>query len=356
VPQKRRVKDVAKGASLRERSAALNAMFGRLGPLPSTAILTFAATCAALIAHIIVRRLEFAPITMMGQVNVVLVAIVVAVPFIFYSRKVIAELGRSRTEQGEMAQCLAEAVERSEGANRAKSAFLANMSHELRTPLNAIMGFSEIMKDQHLGPVHNARYLGYAGDIHASGRYLLGIINDILDLSKIEAGKMSTENAEEFALCDTIQGSLAMLETLAEQFDVELIRELPAADLRLVAVERMVRQILINLVGNAIKFTPAGGRVHVTCTDLGDACRIIVRDTGVGMGTEDIVHALTPFGQVANKLAGKHTGTGLGLPLAKAMMELHGGTLSIESRPSQGTRVTLEFPAERRASAKRAAA
>ncbi len=208
---------VIETVKIRSLFQTLNTRFGLLGPWASTAILTAAATCAALIAHVVVRRLESGPLTLMGQVNVVLVAIMVAVPFIYYSRRVIGELARSRGEMKEMARCLAAALEQAEAANKAKSAFLANMSHELRTPLNAIMGFSEVMKDQHLGPVHNARYLGYAGDIHASGRYLLGIINDILDLSKIEAGKMSTENAEEFALCDTLAASLAMVESLAEK-------------------------------------------------------------------------------------------------------------------------------------------
>ena len=134
---------------------------------------------------------------------------------------------------------------------------------------NAIMGFSEMMKDQHLGPVHNPRYLAYASDIHASGRYLLGIINDILDLSKIEAGKMSLECAEEFALAAALQASLAMVDSLAEKFEVTLQWPLPPADLRLVAVERMVRQIVINLVGNAIKFTPAGGHVDSAAPAIG---------------------------------------------------------------------------------------
>ena len=139
------------------------------------------------------------------------------------------------------------------------------MSHELRTPLNAILGFSEIMKDEHLGPVHNARYLGYAGDIHASGRYLLGIINDILDLSKIEAGKMSLEAAEEFPLADALEASLAMVAPLARQIRRAAGQPHAAArSVRLLAVERMVRQIVINLVGNAIKFTPAGGEVEIS--------------------------------------------------------------------------------------------
>jgi signal transduction histidine kinase len=222
--------------------------------------------------------------------------------------------------------------------------------------LNAIMGFSEVMKEQHLGPMHNGRYLGYASDIHASGRYLLGIINDILDLAKIESGKMSMDGAEEFALGQSVAAALAMVVSLAEKFEVTLTVELPPADIRMIAVERMVRQILINLVGNAIKFTPAGGHVIVACSADAQGCRLTVRDTGVGMSEDGMLHAKTPFGQVENKLAGKHAGTGLGLPLAKAMMELHGGSLAIESRLDHGTCVTLEFPAERLTPAARVAA
>jgi signal transduction histidine kinase len=222
------------------------------------------------------------------------------------------------------------------------------MSHELRTPLNAIMGFSEVMKDQHLGPVHNPRYLAYAGDIHASGCYLLGIINDILDLSKIEAGKMSLDHAEEFPLRVALEGSLAICGTLGEKFGVRISCDLPPEDVRLIAVERMIRQILINLVGNAIKFTPAGGLVAVAGMRLScGGYAVTVQDSGIGMSKEDIAKALTPFGQVENKMTATHSGTGLGLPLAKAMLELHGGELAIESEPGRGTMVVLKFPAVR---------
>ena len=151
--------------------------------------------------------------------------LLVAAPLIFYSRRVIAQLARAARQLAEMSRRLAITAEQAEQANRAKSAFLANMSHELRTPLNAIMGFSEVMKDQHLGPVHNPRYLSYAGDIHASGRYLLGIINDILDLSKIEAGKMSLDSAEEFPLRPALAGLARHLAGLGEKFGVRVACE-----------------------------------------------------------------------------------------------------------------------------------
>jgi signal transduction histidine kinase len=248
----------------------------------------------------------------------------------------------------EMSRRLQISAEQAEQANRAKSAFLANMSHELRTPLNAIMGFSEVMKEQHLGPMNNARYLAYAGDILASGRYLLGIINDILDLSKIEAGKMTVENAEEFPLCQALEGSLAICTALGEKFGVTIESRLPPENVRILAVERMVRQIMINLVGNAIKFTPAGGKVQVGSGPMLDGgYSITVQDSGIGMSEQDIIKALTPFGQVENKMTATHNGTGLGLPLAKAMLELHDGRLEITSRPGMGTRILLVFPASR---------
>jgi signal transduction histidine kinase len=210
------------------------------------------------------------------------------------------------------------------------------------------MGFSEVMKEQHLGPMNNPRYLSYAGDILASGGYLLGIINDILDLSKIEAGKMTVENAEEFPLCQALEGSLAICSAFGEKFGVKIESRLPPENVRLLAVERMIRQIMINLVGNAIKFTPSGGSVLV-----GGHARpcggyaVTVQDSGIGMTEQDIVKALTPFGQVENKLTATHNGTGLGLPLAKAMLELHGGELEISSMPGSGTKVVLNFPASR---------
>jgi signal transduction histidine kinase len=331
--------------------AALDALDTRLSPLSrfgSTACITALAVAAVVPLHFLIRTLEGLPIQPISIANLAFETVVVAAPIIFYAREVIAKLQRNRARLNEMSRRLASSVEQAENANRAKSAFLANMSHELRTPLNAIMGFSEVMKDQHLGPVHNPRYLGYAADIHASGRYLLGIINDILDLSKIEAGKMSLEGAVEFPLRQALEGSLGMVAPLAEKFGVRLAGELPPAHVRLTAVERMIRQIMINLVGNAIKFTPAGGCVEIAgAVPSGGGYVVTVQDSGIGMTEEEVAQAMTPFGQIANKMTATHTGTGLGLPLAKAMLELHGGQLSVASRPGHGTCITLKFPAER---------
>jgi len=326
----------------------LDAWISRLGRLGSAAYLTAMTALAVIVLHILLQRLEGLPVQPIAMLNLASGIIVVTGPIIFYAREVIAQLKTSRSQMDEMSRRLQISVEQAEAANRAKSAFLANMSHELRTPLNAIMGFSEVMKEQHLGPMNNARYLSYAGDILASGRYLLGIINDILDLSKIEAGKMTVENAEEFPLCQALEGSLAICAALGDKFGVTIESRLPPETVRILAVERMVRQIMINLVGNAIKFTPSGGKVQVSSGPMLDGgYAITVQDSGIGMSEPDIIKALTPFGQVENKMTATHNGTGLGLPLAKAMLELHDGRLEIRSHPGAGTRIVLVFPASR---------
>jgi signal transduction histidine kinase len=344
-------------AGLRQALDVLDAQLSRLGRIGASAALTAMTVVIGVSLHFVVRKVEGVRVDSYSLVNLTIELIVVAGPIILYARDVIAELAASRAKLRDMSRRLAISVEQAENANRAKSSFLANMSHELRTPLNAIMGFSEVMKDEHLGPMHNGRYLAYAADIHASGRYLLGIINDILDLSKIEAGKMSLEQVEDFPLRQALDGSLTLVAPLAGKFGVALVADLPDTDVRLVAVERMVRQILINLLGNAIKFTNSGGKVAVSghLAASGGYC-ITVRDTGVGMTADGIAQALKPFGQVENRMAARHSGTGLGLPLAKAMMELHGGTLEISSVPDVGTTVRLFFPATRISLGRRVAA
>ncbi len=343
-------RDWGQTTSARIRAALdwLDSRLARLGRTAATATLTVMAMLAAIGVHFISHAAQGEAVHVRVLFNICLDIAVVSAPIIFYARTVIDRLSESRAGLDELTRRLVLTADQAENASRAKSAFLANMSHELRTPLNAIMGFSEIMKDQHLGPMTNARYLGYAGDIHSSGRYLLGIINDILDLSKIEAGKMSLENAEEFPLCQALEASLAICGPLGEKYGVTVNAQLPPDHVRLTAVDRMIRQIVINIVGNAIKFTPAGGRVDVlgaATTDGGYA--VTVQDSGIGMTENDIERALMPFGQVENRMSATHNGTGLGLPLAKAMLELHGGTLSIRSIPHHGTTIALIFPAGR---------
>jgi signal transduction histidine kinase len=335
-------------SGIRSALDALGGPISRRSRFNATAILTAMAVGAVVALHFLLRRLEGLPVQPVAILNLSFEIAIVAWPAIFYARSVITQLNKSRAILDEMSHRLKISVKAAEQANRAKSAFLANMSHELRTPVNAIMGFSEMMKDQHLGPLDNPRYLAYAGDIHASGCYLLGIINDILDLSKIEAGKMTLENAEKFPLCRALEGSLAICAALGEKFGVCIESRLPTEDVHLLAVERMVRQIIINLVGNAIKFTPAGGYVQVSGGATADGgYAITVQDSGIGMTEPEIAKALTPFGQIENKMTATHNGTGLGLPLAKAMVELHDGNLKISSTPGCGTRIVLTFPASR---------
>jgi len=313
----------------------------------STIVLSAMAVVMASLVHLVLY-FDGAKLTLLAFSNIVVETLAVAVPLILYSRRIITQLERSRSQLAGMSRRLAFAVDEAELANRAKSSFLANMSHELRTPLNAILGFSEVMKDQHLGLVHNPRYLSYANDIHSSGRHLLAIINDVLDLAKIEAGKMTIENAAPFELAPVLASSLAMLKGLGEKYGVMVHNEMTEDGLRVNAVERMIRQIVINLVGNAIKFTPAGGSVHLSGRLRNDGCyEVAVRDTGVGMSEKEMAQAMLPFGQIENRFTGKHDGTGLGLPLAKAMLELHGGSLTMSSKPELGTTVTMTFPAQR---------
>jgi PAS domain S-box-containing protein len=231
-----------------------------------------------------------------------------------------------------------------ETANRAKNDFLAHMSHELRTPLNAIIGFSEMIASALVGPL-SARYRDYATDVQSSGQHLLAIINDILDLSKIEAGRLELQETT-VVLAELIEACRRMVVERAEVAGVRL--EIQPTDVFLRADELRLKQVLLNLLSNAVKFTPKGGRVSVTTaiTSAGEVA-IAVSDTGIGMRTEDIPRALEPFGQVTDSARHPRQGTGLGLPLAVCLTELHHGRLSVESVPGHGTTATVTLPAER---------
>jgi PAS domain S-box-containing protein len=269
-------------------------------------------------------------------------------------RERVAELESTRSQMEAQQQTLtamtielSHARDEAEGANRAKSAFLANMSHELRTPLNAIIGFSELMMNETFGPIGNARYADYLNDVHQSGRHLLEIINDILDLSKVEAGKVALRE-EPVVLskviddCQRLIGERVRAGNLKTRIDIA--PNLPAIR----ADDVRMKQVLINLMANAVKFTPAGGTVTVAAMAAPDGGVMIkVSDTGIGMRAEDIPIALQPFGQIDSSLSRKHEGTGLGLPLVKALIELHDGKLSIESSPGKGTTVTITLPRSR---------
>ncbi|MCW2238300.1 sensor histidine kinase [Azospirillum canadense] len=238
-----------------------------------------------------------------------------------------------------------------EEARRAKTVFFACMSHEIRTPLNAMMGFAELLEQEVLGPHATPLYRDYAHDIAESGRHLLDLINDLLDLAKADADKLDLTE-EVVAVPGVAIGSARLLSVRAGRAGVRIETVLPAALPTLRADERKLRQMLLNLLWNAVKFTPAGGPggglVTLGGGVAGDGTlRLWVRDSGIGMTPAELARALEPWGQIDSALGRQHVGTGLGLPLTKRLVELHGGRLDIETAPGHGTTMTLVFPAER---------
>lgn len=231
-----------------------------------------------------------------------------------------------------------------EEASASKSQFLANMSHELRTPLNAVLGFSEMIHKEILGQVGNKKYLDYAKDIHGSAAHLLNIINDILDISKVESGEIQLH--EEFCcIQEFVEKTVQITQPLAEEAGLKFQWASPSDPPMLRTDLVRLRQVLINLLSNAIKFTPASGhvRLDIELTDQ-EGIRFMVVDNGIGIPADEIDNALRPFGQVDSDLNRKYDGTGLGLPLAKTLTEQLGGTFQLESEEGSGTRVTVSFP------------
>lgn len=246
-------------------------------------------------------------------------------------------------------EVLRRAKEAAEAASRAKTEFLATVSHELRTPLNAIIGFSELMIRGVLGPIDNPQYCEYLDDIHQSGTHLLSIINDILDFSKAEASKLELHESE----VDVGQVVIALTRLLGPRardaglvLDDRISPELP----HLWCDERKLKQMLLNLLTNAVKFTPRGGNIEVDASCDKTGMTISVRDTGIGIAKSDLVRVLQPFVQADNELSRRHEGTGLGLTLVNSMITMHGGRFRLESEVGSGTTAILNFPPERVAS------
>ena len=252
----------------------------------------------------------------------------------------IAELGTAKSISDESRR-------RAEEANLAKSRFLATMSHELRTPLNAILGFSEIIKNEVLGPIGNANYKDYVGDIHTSGQHLLNLINEILDLSRIEAGRYEL-NEEPVNLVYIVEECQHLMQLKAKAKNITVtetyIRGLP----RLWADERAVRQIALNLLSNAIKFTPSGGEIAIKVGwASGGGQFLSIRDNGPGIPEEEIPIVLSSFGQGSIAIKSAERGAGLGLPIVQALMRMHDGTFELKSKLREGTEVIATFPQSR---------
>ncbi|MGC1303503.1 MAG: ATP-binding protein, partial [Caulobacteraceae bacterium] len=262
----------------------------------------------------------------------------------------VERLEESRRELSELAQKYQAEKHRAENANSAKSEFLANMSHELRTPLNAINGFSEIMATEMFGVLGDRRYKEYANDILSSGQHLLALINDILDMSKIEAGKMNL-SFEALELEDLVGEAVRLMRNRAEaaklRMEIDIPADLPTVD----ADYRAVKQVLLNLLSNAVKFTPQGGRIVVAAREAdgptGRRVRITVTDSGIGIAPEDLARLAKPFEQVETQHSKTQQGTGLGLALTKSLVELHEGVFTMESAPGVGTTVIFTLPIRR---------
>lgn len=249
------------------------------------------------------------------------------------------------TQQYEKASELISAKENAEVESEEKSKFLANVSHELRTPLNAIIGFSEILKDEVMGPINNPQYKDYINDIHSSGVHLLSLINDILDYSKADAGKLEVHLAE-VDITKVMKNSLRLMDPRAKEANVHLISEIPKEHIVIKTDAKRLKQVLLNLLSNAVKFTPAEGKVTLLAwKDITKNLVVIeVQDTGVGIAPKDISKVMQTFGQVENELSRKYEGTGLGLPLSKRLIQMMGGSMEIQSKLNEGTTVTLRLP------------
>jgi signal transduction histidine kinase len=254
-------------------------------------------------------------------------------------------IARDVTERLAIEAEMAEAKAAVEAASRAKSAFLANMSHELRTPLNAILGFSEIIRDQVFGdaPSAWAKYKEYAGSIYASGTHLLSLISEVLDLSKIESGGYQL-HIEQFDMQTVIQDSLMLVKPQAERAKVSILPVDVAGDVTMNGDMRAIKQVIVNLLANAVKFTPGGGEIKVRCAEEDGTVHVRIRDSGIGIAEELLESVFEAFHQGDAKLARQYGGTGLGLSVCRRLVEMHGGRIWLESTQNAGTTVFFHLP------------
>jgi signal transduction histidine kinase len=313
-----------------------------LGMMPAVAVLTLAAALLAIASASIAWFVLFGQLPISIPLLTGSVGAIVAWPIILHSQKLIKALERRKRELTGLAVALARSRDAAEASNRSKMTFLANMSHELRTPLNAIIGFSELIRDEKNGPIAQRPYLDYAADIHDSGRRLLDIINSVLDLSRLESGDIASL-PETVDLHELIGDCLRELkdEIHRAQLTIEnnaLIR----ADI--IADQRLAKRALFNTLSNAIKFNRAGGRVRIEMVLRQDEAMVTIIDSGIGMTQDEILMALLPFHQLDTSLGRHYGGAGLGLPLAKALIEHQGGRLLIDSEPGVGTSLVMSFP------------
>ena len=257
----------------------------------------------------------------------------------------VATVSIDITERRRLEEGLRQAKEQAEAAARARSGFLAAMSHELRTPLNAVIGFAEIMCQQVLGPIIPAEYRDYAGHILSSGQHLLSLVNDVLDFARLESGSLRL-NLTSIDLPALVRATLEPLAETAAASGVRLETAVADAPLVIRADEQRLRQVLLNVAGNGVKFTPAGGSVTVALAPRGDGGALItVTDSGIGIGEAQVANAFKPFWQADSGLDRVREGAGIGLPLARELVALHGGRIDLQSRVGEGTRVTIELPA-----------
>jgi two-component system cell cycle sensor histidine kinase PleC len=254
----------------------------------------------------------------------------------------VTDLRQSQQKLESQAQQLAELAQSAEEANQAKSKFLANMSHELRTPLNAIIGFSEIMESGMFGALGSDKYVEYCRDIHRSGEYLLDVINDVLDMSKIEAGRLKLD-LEHVELDRELSDALRVITTRAQDKNLE-VRSKIASGICLQADRRALKQIALNLLSNAVKFTPENGRITVRGRVSRGAVVIGIQDSGIGIARDALQKLGRPFEQVESQLTKIHHGSGLGLAIAKSLIERHGGEMRIRSTLGAGTTVVVRLP------------